>query len=87
MLKKIFLPLLATILVLLFISSGALNTFDRMTQDALFQRPGTPSDDIIIIGIDSDSLAQLGPYGPSYRTYMAYALQKLASDRMPFLLW
>ena len=80
MLKKILYPLLATLLVMLLIWSGSLHTLDRLAQDAFFQSRGVPSSDIIIIGIDGESLSELGPYGPSYRTYMAYALQKLASD-------
>ncbi len=80
MVKKLLLPLLATALVLILIWTGSLHTLDRLAQDAFFQSHGVPSSDIVIIGIDGDTLAELGPYDSSYRTYMAYALQKLASD-------
>ena len=36
----------------LIIASGALQRFDKWTQDALLQRPGAPSGDIVIIGVD-----------------------------------
>ena len=78
--RKFVFPILVAFLVMLFISSGIIKTADRWVQDSLFQRSGVPSGDIIIIEIDEDSLAQLGPYGPSYRGYMAFALQALAAD-------
>ena len=78
--RKFVFPILVAFLVMLFISSGIIKTADRWAQDSLFQRSGVPSGDIIIIEIDEDSLAQLGPYGPSYRGYMAFALQALAAD-------
>jgi len=79
-LRKYIFPLLAACLALLIVNSGILKTPDRWVQDSLFQQPAVPSGDIIIIGIDEASLAALGPYGPSYRGYMAYALRTLASD-------
>ena len=53
---------------------------DRWAQDSLFHQPGVPSSDIKIIEIDERSISELGPYGPSYRQFMAYALQRLATD-------
>ena len=79
-LKKLLLPLLAAVLVLGFISTGALLRLDRWVQDWLYQQRGTPSGEIIIIGIDEETLSELGPYGPNYRMFMAYALEQLASD-------
>ena len=77
---RFLLPFLCALLILVLIAAGTIHRVDRWTQDALYQRRGTPSGEIIIIGIDGETLAELGPYGPNYRAYMAYALQKLASD-------
>ena len=73
-------PLLISILTLSIIYAGALHYLDRQAQDALYQGQGRASNDIIIIGIDNETLAELGTYGPNYRTYVSYALEKLASD-------
>ena len=78
--RKFLLPLLAALVVLALVAAGVLHTPDRWTQDSLFQQRGTPSGEIIIIGINDETLAELGPYGPSYRTVVAYALETLASD-------
>ena len=83
--KKILFPLLCAAIVLALIVAGAVHRLDRWAQDAGYQQRGTPSGEIIIVGIDGETLSELGPYGPGYRTFMAYALQKLASDpeRLP----
>ena len=78
--RKYVFPLITACLVLLFVSSPILKTADRWVQDYLYQRPGVPSGDIKIIEIDEKSLSEIGPYGPSYRAYMARALQVLAAD-------
>ena len=44
----------------LIIASGALQRFDKWTQDALLQRPGAPSGDIVIIGVDEKALRFCG---------------------------
>ena len=79
-LRKFVFPLITACLVLLFVSSPILKTADRWVQDYLYQRPGVPSGDIKIIEINEKSLSEIGPYGPSYRAYMARALQVLAAD-------
>ena len=78
-LRKFVFPLITACLVLLFVSSPILKTADRWVQDYLYQRPGVPSGDIKIIEINEKSLSEIGPYGPSYRYYMARALQVLAA--------
>ena len=78
--KTLLCALAAALLATAIIASGALNRVDKWVQDALFQRRGVPSSDIILIGIDEETLAELGPYGPGYRKVMAYALEQLASD-------
>ncbi len=78
--QKYLLPLLAALAVLALLSAGVLHTPDKWVQDALYQQRGIPSGEIVIIGIDEETLAELGPYGPSYRAVVAYALEKLAAD-------
>ena len=77
---KILLPLAVALAVIVMIAAGTLHRLDRWAQDWLYQQRGTPSGEIIIIGIDEETLSELGPYGPSYRAVMAYALDRLASD-------
>ena len=79
-LRKILYPILAAIAVLALVGSGALHRLDRWVQDWMYQQGGVPSPDIVLIGIDEETLAELGPYGPGYRGIMAYALEKLAQD-------
>ncbi len=81
--KKIWkwlIPPATALAVIALIACGTLHRLDRWTQDWLYQQRGTPSGEILIIGIDEETLSELGPYGPSYRAVMAYALEKLASD-------
>ena len=70
--------LAAVLAVTAIIAAGTLNRVDKWVQDALFQQRGVPSKDIVLIGIDEETLEELGPYGPTYRNYMAFALEKLA---------
>ena len=79
-LRIIWLPLLSALVVVALIAAGTLHRVDRWVQDWLYQQRGTPSSDIVIIGIDEETLSELGPYGPNYRSYMAGALKVLASD-------
>ncbi len=79
-LLKYLIPVLAAAAVTGLIAAGTLHRVDRWVQDWLYQRRGVPSGEIVIIGIDDETLAELGPYGPSYRSVAAYALEKLASD-------
>ncbi len=72
--------LIAALLVTAVIGGGALRRVDRWTQDWLFQRPGTPSGDIVIIGIDEAAFDLFGPYNTWDRNIMAAALEALAAD-------
>ena len=56
------------------------NRADKWLQDALFQRPQAISGDVVVIGIDDESIEQLGPYSSWDRHVMASALEALASD-------
>ena len=78
--RKILIPIAAALAVTAAIAAGTLHRLDRWVQDWLYQQRGTPSGEIVIIGIDEETLSELGPYGPTYRTVAAYALEKLASD-------
>ena len=78
--KKYVFPIAAALLVTGLVGLGVLRRVDRWTQDWLFQRPGSPSGDIVIIGIDEDALELLGPYNTWDRNIMASALEALAAD-------
>ena len=77
---KTLLPLLAVLVVFSLVAVGAFHRLDRWSQDALCQQRGSTTREIVVIGIDEDTLTEFGPYGPSYRNIMAYALQALAAD-------
>ena len=79
-LRRYWIPLAAVLAVVVLIAAGTFHRLDRWVQDWLYQQRGAPSGEIIIIGIDETTLAELGPYGPGYRSYMAGALQMLAAD-------
>ena len=74
------LVLAAALLITLLVGAGVLLRVDKWVQDRLFQRPGLPSEDIVVIGIDEETLSELGPYNSWDRTVMASALEVLASD-------
>ena len=78
--RKILIALIAALVVTAVLATGVLNRVDKWVQDLLYQQGGVPSNEIMLIGIDEETLAELGPYGPNYRNFMAYALEKLASD-------
>ena len=78
--KQILFSLAAALLVTAIIALGVLNRVDKWTQDSLFQHPGMTSTDIVIIGIDDDTLDMLGPYNTDYRLYVAKALETMAKD-------
>ena len=79
-LRRALVALGAALLMTVIIGAGALKRVDRWTQDALFQRQGVPSSDIVIIGIDELALDVFGPYNTWDRNIMASALEKLAED-------
>lgn len=66
--------------VTLIAGTGLLQSPDKILQDHLYQRPTAVSPDIVIIGIDEQSLTDLGPYNTWDRNVMASALEALASD-------
>ena len=83
--KNLMIALCAALAVVLIAATGVLRRADKWVQDALYQRPGVTSGDIILIGIDEETLAEQGPYHTWDRNVMASALEKLGADpdRMP----
>ena len=79
-LHKYCLPVAAAAVVAVIIAGGTLQRLDKWVQDWLYQKRSSPSGEIVIIGIDEKTLAELGPYGPNYRNYVAGALQMLAAN-------
>ena len=78
--KQFLYPLIASAVVIAMIGAGFLRREDRWAQDWLFQKQGVTSPEILIIGIDEEALAELGPYQTWDRNVMASALEALASD-------
>ena len=81
-LKQITFSLIAAAMVTLIIAvAGVLNRVDNMAQDAFYQSPQALDSTIVVIGIDNDSLEELGPYNSWGRDVMARALENLARDK------
>ena len=78
--KSYLYPIAAALVVTVLVGLGILKRMDRWAQDWLFQRPGLPSGDIVIIGIDEEALELLGPYNTWDRNIVASALEALAAD-------
>ena len=78
--KQLLYPLIASAVVIAMIGAGFLRREDRWAQDWLFQKQGVTSPEILIVGIDEEALAELGPYQTWDRNVMASALEALASD-------
>ena len=79
--NPIIIYLLASLAVTLLIAAGGvLDKVDLWAQDSWFQSDKALDGEIIVIGIDDKSLADIGPYNTWDRTIMASALEKLAED-------
>lgn len=59
---------------------GAFNRIDKWIQDYVFQQPKAVTGNVVVIGIDDDSLEELGAYNTWDRNNMARALEQLAKD-------
>ena len=59
---------------------GTFNRIDKWMQDSVFQRTRAVSGDVVVIGIDDESLEELGAYNTWDRNNMADALRQLAAD-------
>lgn len=79
--NQILISILSSAAVTLIIAAtGVLSRLDQWVQDAWFQQPKALDGETIVIGIDDDSLEQIGPYNTWDRSVMASALEVLASD-------
>ena len=79
-LRSYLYTLAAVILVTVLIGLGALHRVDKWAQDWTFQKPGSASRDILVIGIDENALSELGPYNTWDRNVIASVLEALAAD-------
>ena len=59
---------------------GLFNRIDKWIQDYVFQQPKAVTGNVVVIGIDDDSLEELGAYNTWDRSNMAAALGQLAKD-------
>ena len=78
--KIILYSLLASLLVTASVAAGVLRRVDTLVQDAVFQRSGVTTPEIVLIGIDELALDTYGPYNTWDRNIMASALEVLAAD-------
>ena len=78
--KCLLLALAAAAVITGLMALGFMRPLDRSLQDQLFQHPGAPDTDILILGIDEEALDLLGPYNTWDRTVLASALEALAAD-------
>ena len=60
---------------------GLFNRIDKWIQDYVFQQPKAVTGNVVVIGIDDDSLEELGAYNTWDRGNMAVALSELAQDK------
>ena len=60
---------------------GLFNRIDKWIQDYVFQQPKAVTGNVVVIGIDDDSLEELGAYNTWDRGNMAAALSELAQDK------
>ena len=59
---------------------GVLRWLDQWLQDKLYQKPQYMDGQVIVFGIDEQTLTALGPYNTWDRNIMAQAIEMLASD-------
>ena len=77
--KTIYSLALAVAFVIL-VRLGILDWLDQWLQDNLYQKPQYVNGDVILFGIDEQTLTTIGPYNTWDRNIMAQALENLASD-------
>ncbi|MCJ7854772.1 adenylate/guanylate cyclase domain-containing protein [Lachnospiraceae bacterium NSJ-143] len=71
---------LPVLVMLAMFGSGVLRGLDLRFQDSLFQKPGIVSPDIYVIGIDEESLEELGPFQSWSRQRFADMIDLLSED-------
>ena len=71
------LPIICAALLTAAASAGWLNDIEARVSDWLYQKPGAISSDIVVIGIDSNTLNELGPLGSWARRDIATVIDRL----------
>ena len=71
---------LVALLMVLIASSDWLNDFDYKISDNFYQQPGEKSSDIVVIGIDQNTLNHLGPKSSIRRADIAKVIDQLNGD-------
>ena len=79
--KKLIFILAASAIFTLTAYFGLFNRLDKWIQDSVLLRPQALTGDVVVIGIDDESIEKLGPYNTWDRNVMARALRQLASDK------
>ena len=59
--RRLLFALITSVIITAIIASGFLYTLDNRASDRLYQEIGLQTPDIIVIGIDQDTVAELGP--------------------------
>ncbi|MBQ8031874.1 MAG: CHASE2 domain-containing protein, partial [Butyrivibrio sp.] len=59
---------------------GLYNRLDKWIQDSILLQPKALTGNVVVIGIDDDSIERIGAYNNWDRTVMASALKALSSD-------
>ena len=72
--------LILTVLYTTAVYYKLINRADKWIQDALYQKPQAISGQVIVIGIDDETLEHFGAYNTWDRSIMASALEELAAD-------
>lgn len=84
MVKKAYQKALIILAIALVYTSvaylGLFNRIDKWIQDYVFQQPKAVTGNVVVIGIDDESLEELGAYNTWDRSNMAKALEQLAKD-------
>ena len=78
--QKVLIIIVVSLLYTLTAYLGLYNRIDKWIQDSVFQQPEALSGEVVVIGIDDDSLERLGAYNTWDRNNMADALKALAAD-------
>jgi adenylate cyclase len=78
--RKVLFILIMSFLYTVTAYLGLFNRIDKWIQDDILLHPQVLTGDVVVIGIDDNSLERLGPYNTWDRNVMASALWKLSED-------
>lgn len=79
-LRKIGIAMLAAVLITGLAWSGLLYEADCALSDAVYQVPGAPQGNVVVVGIDARALEEIGPFQTWTRDIMAQAIAALNAD-------